>query len=335
MPAPAPSRRRFLVGAAGWACSRIGSGWASASSSRAVVGSAATAGSIAIPTPIDLASPIPAGADLGIEGVAPFVTANDDFYRVDTALDIPVIDAADWRLRIHGMVDREIEFTLADLLDLPTIERDITLTCVSNQVGGPTSGTLAGSASRSSTVLDEAGIQAGADQIVSRSVDGMTIGTPTAVALDGRDAMLAVAMNGEAAATGPRLPRPDARARPVRLRVGNEVARRNRITTFDAYDPYWVQRGWAEEAPIKTMARIDAAKPLARLASGSRRSSAVWPGRSTAASTASRSGWMTGPGPGTPGGGRFRSIRAASGASNGRPPAATTPSRSERRIWTE
>ena len=262
-----PSRRRFLVGAAGVGLLAFGSGGIGLLLS-ARRSAAASAGSIAIPTPMELASPIPAGADLGIDGVASFITPNDGFYRVDTALEIPAIVAADWRLRIHGMVDREIELTLADLLELPTIERDITLTCVSNQVGGTYVGNARWIGVPLKTVLDEAGIRAGADQIVSRSIDGMTIGTPTAVALDGRDAMLAVAMNGVAL--------PPVHGFPVRMLVpglyGYVSATKwlvdIEMTTFDAYDPYWVQRGWAKEAPIKTMSRIDAPKPLARLAAG-------------------------------------------------------------------
>ncbi len=187
---------------------------------------------------------------------------------MDTALDVPAVDASTWSLRIHGMVDREVTLTLAELLELPTIERDITLSCVSNQVGGPYVGNARWIGIPLSTVLELAGVQAGADQIVSRSIDGMTIGTPTAVALDGRDAMLAVGMNGE--------PLPAVNGYPVRMLVpglyGYVSATKwlveLELTTFSAYDPYWVQRGWANEAPVKTMSRIDAPRPLATVPAG-------------------------------------------------------------------
>jgi hypothetical protein len=142
------------------------------------------------------------------------------------------------------------------------------LTCVSNQVGGNLAGNARWTGVPLATVLEEAGVRPGADQIVSRSVDGMTIGTPTAVALDGRDAMLAVSMNGS--------PLPPVHGAPVRMLVpglfGYVSATKwlveLELTTFDAFDPYWVERGWAEQAPIHTMTRIDTPRPLARLTPG-------------------------------------------------------------------
>ncbi|MEO8571551.1 MAG: molybdopterin-dependent oxidoreductase [Chloroflexota bacterium] len=222
----------------------------------------------AIPAPLEPLAPVPAGADLGIEGVSSFITPNDQFYRVDTALQIPSIAPEDWRLRIHGLVDREVTLTLAQLLEYPTIERDITLTCVSNQVGGEYAGNARWVGVSLATLLEAAGVQPGADQIVSRSIDGMSIGTPTAVALDGRDSMLAIGMNGE--------PLPAVHGYPVRMIVpglfGYVSATKwlidLELTTFAAYDPYWVERGWAKEGPIKTMSRIDAPKPLARVPAG-------------------------------------------------------------------
>jgi len=266
--APSRSRRRFLVAAAGAGALAVASGGVGVflSGRRAAV--AAAGGGVAIPAPIDLALPVPAGTELGLDGLTPFYTPNERFYRVDTALEIPVIGPADWRLRIHGMVDREVNLTLTELLELPLIERDITLTCVSNQVGGGYAGNARWTGVSLATVLGEAGVRPEADQIVSRSIDGMTIGTPTSVALDGRDAMLAVTMNGQ--------PLPAVNGAPVRMIVpglyGYVSATKwlvdIELTTFDAYDPYWVERGWADKAPIKTMTRIDTPRPLARLASG-------------------------------------------------------------------
>jgi DMSO/TMAO reductase YedYZ molybdopterin-dependent catalytic subunit len=262
------SRRRFLAaGAATGGLILASGGLAMVVSSRrsaAVVGAARPA----IPAPLEPLRAVKAGADLGIDGVAPFITPNETFYRVDTALAIPAIAPDEWRLRIHGLVDREITLTLADLLAYPTIERDITLTCVSNEVGGEYAGNARWIGIPLATVLEEAGVQAGADQVVSRSVDGMSIGTPTAVALDGRDAMLAIAMNGK--------PLPPVHGYPVRMIVPGLFGYVSackwlvelELTTFDAYDPYWVERGWVKEAPIKTMSRIDTPKPLAQVAAG-------------------------------------------------------------------
>jgi DMSO/TMAO reductase YedYZ molybdopterin-dependent catalytic subunit len=260
------SRRRFLISAAGAGALALVSGGLGVVLAGRRAAAAATG--VAIPAPLEPAAALPAGTELGVEGVTPFYTPNDRFYRVDTALEVPIVDPATWRLRIHGMVDREVTLTLDELLQLPLVERDITLTCVSNQVGGNLAGNARWSGVPLATVLDEAGVRAGADQIVSRSVDGMTIGTPTAVALDGRDAMLAVSMNGS--------PLPPAHGAPVRMIVpglfGYVSATKwlveLELTTFDAFDPYWVERGWAAKAPILTMTRIDTPRPLARLASG-------------------------------------------------------------------
>ena len=154
---------------------------------------------------------MPAGVDLGVPGAAPFVTPNADFYRIDTALLVPQVSPDHWRLKLHGMVDREIELTFADLLARPMIERDVTLSCVSNEVGGSLVGNAVWRGPRLADLLDEAGVQPGATQLFSTSADGWTCGSPVAAIIDGRDALLAVAMNGE--------PLPVAHGFPVRLVV--------------------------------------------------------------------------------------------------------------------
>jgi DMSO/TMAO reductase YedYZ molybdopterin-dependent catalytic subunit len=259
-------RRRFLLTATAGVVGALAAGGAGnffarrfrADASRAAVG---------IPTPASRAAAID-GAELHVPGLGPFITPNDRFYRVDTALFAPAVTAEDWSLRVHGMVRQEITIDYERLLSRPLIERDITLTCVSNLVGGPYVGNARWIGASLRELLDEAGPLPGADQIVSRSVDGFTIGTPTAVAMDGRDAMLAVAMNGE--------PLPIAHGFPVRVIVpglyGYVSATKwivdIELTTFDAYDPYWVQRGWAERGPIKTMSRIDTPSPSRQLRAG-------------------------------------------------------------------
>ncbi|MER7956968.1 molybdopterin-dependent oxidoreductase [Streptomyces sp. NPDC096030] len=229
---------------------------------------------LVLPAPASPAPPVPRAAQLRVPGITPFTTANKDFYRVDTALVVPKVDAGTWRLRIHGKgVSRPRTFNLDDLLARPLIERDITLTCVSNEVGGPYAGNARWLGVRLSDLLAECGVKppsagGGADQLVARSVDGMTLGSPVEDVMDGRDAILAVGMNGD--------PLPFDHGFPVRMVVPGLFGYVSackwiediELTTFDAYDPYWVKRKWARRAPIKTQSRIDTPKPFARPAAG-------------------------------------------------------------------
>ncbi len=248
-------RRRFLIAAGGGAVAAVVAGGAGVLLGRSARASASRA-DVTIPDPV---SPAPPRAAVGpdVPGLEPFHTPNDRFYRVDTALFVPSVEAEGWELRVRGMVERELRVDYRRLLARPLIERDITLACVSNPVGGPYVGNARWVGAPLRDLLEEAGVLPGADQLVSRSVDGFTIGTPTAAVMDGRDAMLAVAMNGE--------PLPLEHGFPVRMVVpglyGYVSAMKwlveLELTTFAAYDAYWVQRGWAEQAPIKTMSRID------------------------------------------------------------------------------
>ncbi|GII56339.1 molybdopterin-binding protein [Planotetraspora thailandica] len=213
-----------------------------------------------LPRPTIPARPIPAGADLRIKGLSPFVTPNSDFYRVDTALVIPGVDPASWTLKIHGLVDKPIELTFADLLKRPLMEADVTLTCVSNDVGGPYVGNARWLGARLADLLREAGIKPGADMLLSTSKDGFTAGTPVDVVMDGRDALLAIAMNGEVL--------PTAHGFPVRQVVpglyGYVSATKwitdLKVTRFDQDEAYWTPRGWSPKGPIKTESRIDVPK---------------------------------------------------------------------------
>jgi DMSO/TMAO reductase YedYZ molybdopterin-dependent catalytic subunit len=215
-----------------------------------------------------VAPPTPAGADLGIEGVEPFITPNDRFYRIDTALLVPSIAADGWSLTIDGMVDRPLTLRYDELASRPLIERDVTIACVSNEVGGGYIGNARWIGVPLADLLDEVGVQPGSDQLVSRSTDGWTAGTPVAAVTDGRDAMLAIAMNGE--------PLPLEHGFPVRMIVpglygyvsATKWLASLELTTFDAFDPYWIQRGWAEQAPIKTQSRIDTPRAGARVRPG-------------------------------------------------------------------
>ncbi|MED7926882.1 molybdopterin-dependent oxidoreductase [Nonomuraea sp. LP-02] len=212
---------------------------------------------VALPAPATPAKPIPAGADLRIGGLSSFITPNRDFYRVDTALVLPQVDPGTWTLRIHGMVDRPVEITYADLLRMPLTEADVTLTCVSNEVGGRLAGNARWLGVRMPEILRRAGLHADADMLLSTSADGFTCGTPVDVVMDGREALFAVAMNGE--------PLPVEHGFPVRQVVpglyGYVSATKwvvdVKVTRFDRDEAYWTPRGWAAKAPIKTQSRID------------------------------------------------------------------------------
>jgi len=225
-------------------------------------------GAVQLPPVADPLPPLADGTDLGVPGMAPFITPNKDFYRVDTALIAPQVPTEGYMLKISGMVDKELELSYDDLLDRPLIERDITLTCVSNQVGGSYVGTARWLGIRLDQLLEEAGIQAGADQIVGRSVDGYTCGFPVDVVRDGRDALVAVGMNGE--------PLPIDHGFPVRLVVpglygylsATKWLTEIELTTFAAFDHYWARRGYAQKAPVKLESRIDTPRGLAKVAAG-------------------------------------------------------------------
>jgi DMSO/TMAO reductase YedYZ molybdopterin-dependent catalytic subunit len=212
---------------------------------------------LVLPTPSSAAPTLSPLVHVGVEGVAPFVTPTSRFFRIDTALRVPQVARDEWRLRIHGDVERELVLDYDDLLRRRHVERYITLSCVSNPVGGDLIGTARWQGVLLADVLREAGPREGADQVVSRSVDGWTCGTPTSIVMDGRDALLAVAMNGE--------PLPARHGYPVRMVVpglfgyvsATKWVTEIELTAWDAFDAYWVPRGWAKEGPVKTMARIE------------------------------------------------------------------------------
>jgi len=223
---------------------------------------------IVLPTAASPLAAPPAGVELGVDGVTPFFTPNDDFYRIDTAMLVPNVDATTWTMGVTGMVGRSITLTYEELLARPMIEVDVTLACVSNEIGGSLVGNARWLGCRLDDLLDEAGIDPGADQIVGRSVDGFTAGFPTAV-LDGRDAIVAVAMNGE--------PLPADHGYPARLVVpglygyvsATKWLKEIELTTFEAFQGYWIPRGWSAEGPIKTQCRIDVPTSDTPLAAGS------------------------------------------------------------------
>jgi DMSO/TMAO reductase YedYZ molybdopterin-dependent catalytic subunit len=261
------SRRRFLtlagVVVAGTA--------ATATAGRVLIGSfdvAAARRELALPEPgrtQDL--PLPDDATFDVEGLTPYVTSNEDFYRIDINLELPRIDPERHELRVTGMVDRELVIPFPELLQRDLLEIPLTMTCVSNEVGGDLVGNAVWRGIPLRELLDEAGIRDGADQIVGRSVDGYTCGFPVEAAYD-RDAMVVVGMNGE--------PLPVEHGFPLRLvtpgiygYIGStKWLTEIEVTTFDAFDQYWVPRGYAERAPVRTQTRIDTPRGLATVDPG-------------------------------------------------------------------
>lgn len=214
------------------------------------------------------AAPLPAGVQAPVEGVTPFVTPNTDFYRIDTALHVPVIDPSTWELRVHGMVEEEFTLGFDELLAEDLIESYVTLTCVSNVVGGNLAGNAKWLGYPLREVLARAKPTAGADMVLSTSSDGFSASTPLPILQDSRDAILAVGMNGE--------PLPLEHGFPVRMVVpglyGYVSATKwvvdLEVTTFAEKAGYWTSRGWSSHGPIKTASRVEVPRALARVPAG-------------------------------------------------------------------
>ncbi|NYH52659.1 DMSO/TMAO reductase YedYZ molybdopterin-dependent catalytic subunit [Nocardiopsis arvandica] len=268
-------RRRFALLAGAAAAASAGTGIGARLLTTSAPAAGLTPGNAVLPRPGDRAAPLPDGADLELDGLAPFFTPNADFYRIDTALSVPRVDASTWSLRVHGLgVGRERVITYAELLDRPDLrERDITLACVSNPVGGSYIGNARWIGVPLASLLAESGVRSPADggpadQLISRSQDGMAIGTPVADVMDGREAMLAVGMNGR--------PLPYEHGFPVRMVVPGlygyvsacKWITEIELTTFDAFDAYWVPRGWSARGPVKTQSRVDTPRDGADLGRG-------------------------------------------------------------------
>jgi DMSO/TMAO reductase YedYZ molybdopterin-dependent catalytic subunit len=211
---------------------------------------------------------VPAGTALQVPGLTPYLTPNAEFYRVDTALSVPRVPVDGYRLRIKGMVDEPMDLSFKELLDMPLVERRITLTCVSQPVGGPYVGNATWIGVRTKDLLERAGVQSGADAVKSTSTDGMTIGTPLEALTDDREALIAIAMNGE--------PLPLEHGFPVRMVVpglygyvsATKWLTELDVTRFADFDAYWTSRGYAAEAPIKTGSRIDVPRSFERMKPG-------------------------------------------------------------------
>lgn len=256
-------RRHVLAAAAGLGAVAATGGALGQAFSRAT-----TPSDVTLPAPAEPLGPFPQGLEATVRGVSPLRTPTGQFYRVDTALVIPRVSTSDWTLTVDGDVEDPYSLTFDELLALPLVEADITLTCVSNEVGGPYVGGARWTGVRTRDLLARAGVRPSAEQVLSRSTDGMTISTPVQALTDDRDALVAVAMNGE--------PLPARHGFPARLvtpglygYVGaTKWLTRLTATTFAAEQAYWTKRDWAEQAPILTQSRIDTPKGLSRLSPG-------------------------------------------------------------------
>jgi DMSO/TMAO reductase YedYZ molybdopterin-dependent catalytic subunit len=265
---PATTRRAFFT-AAGLAAAGAGiaaAGGRLLSTARSNVAQARA--SLRLPAPVQAAPDVPAGVQSATPGVTPWLTPNDEFYRIDTALSVPEINADEWELRVHGLVEEEIRLTFQDLLDADLIEAHVTLTCVSNPVGGNLAGNAKWLGLPIREVLRRARPQDGADMVLSTSIDGFSASTPLEVLQDDRDAMLAIGMNGE--------PLPLEHGYPVRMVVpglyGFVSATKwvvdLEVTRFADSKAYWTQRDWSERGPIKTMARVEVPRSFAVVPAG-------------------------------------------------------------------
>ena len=249
-------RRRFLLasGAAAVGATAAGGTGQAMENRRVARIREATRAPLPQNTAIDQEPVIPPDAEVFDE--TPFITPNEDFYRIDTALSFPSVDIDTWSFTIEGKVDNPLRITYAELLAMPQVERVVTLCCVSNEVGGNLIGNAVWRGVMLRDLLDEAGVQPDAEQVFSTSIDGWTCGFPVAAAFDGRDAMIAIGMNGETL--------PLEHGYPARLVVpglygyvsATKWLQRIELTTWDK-EGYWVPRGWAAEAPVKTQSRID------------------------------------------------------------------------------
>lgn len=265
-----PTRRTFLVGAG----ALLGLAALSASVGRALLEGAKRAASgrseVVLPSPAESLPTPAAAAEMGVADLSPIITPNADFYRIDTAFSIPRVNLEDWTLTIKGRVDRPHTITYYDLLDMRTVERDVTLSCVSNRVGGDLVGNARWQGVPLSEILNRAGVRDDAEQLVARSVDNFTVGFPVEAAFDGREALVAVGMNGR--------PLPFEHGFPARLVVAGlygyvsatKWLSEIELTGWDEFDAYWIPRGWSKEAPIKTQSRIDTPSTGERIPPGTR-----------------------------------------------------------------
>ncbi|WP_066039781.1 molybdopterin-dependent oxidoreductase [Herbiconiux solani] len=262
-------RRRFLTAAGITALVAAFGGVIARAMNAAANAVSAARDAVVLPAAATPAPAVPASADLGLEGLTPYITPNEDFYRIDTALQVPALATDNWKLRVTGLVDQPVEIGWDELLALPLEEHVVTLACVSNEVGGDLIGNAVWLGYPIREILKKAAPQAGADMVLSVSTDGFTAGTPLEALQDeGRVALLAVGMNGQ--------PLPVEHGFPVRMVVAGlygyvsatKWVTELRVTRFADAEGYWTPRGWSALGPIKTESRIDVPRAGATVAAG-------------------------------------------------------------------
>jgi DMSO/TMAO reductase YedYZ molybdopterin-dependent catalytic subunit len=261
-----PDRRTFFTVAGGLGLAAA-MGTIASRGLRGPSRASATRAEVKLPTPARTV-PLPAEQPFAVDGLTAYVTANDRFYRIDTAVFVPQVDVATWRLQLTGRVDRPLTFTYDDILAMDMVEEAVTLACVSNDVGGSLVGNAVWRGVPLAGLLDRAGVHPDASQIIARSVDDFTVGLPTAAATDGRTALVAVAMNGE--------PLPLEHGYPARLVVAGlygyvsatKWLTRLELTRLEDAESFWVERGWSRDGPIKLQSRIDVPRAGAAVPAG-------------------------------------------------------------------
>ena len=255
------TRRSFLrwtgIAAVGTAAVAVGAKILTSGGS----GGSASVSDVALPTPVGTlpsqARSLANTPGLDVPGLTPLITPNDEFFRIDTAFNVPAVDPTTWRLDFKGKVKEPFSISYDELMALPQVEAPVTLACVSNRVGGTLIGTAVWQGVELRTLLDRAGVESSAQQIVGRSVDGFTAGFPTEAAFDGRTALVAVGMNGA--------PLPRQHGFPARLVVeglygyvsSTKWLQSIELAGWEDFDAYWIQRGWSKTGPIKPSSRID------------------------------------------------------------------------------
>jgi DMSO/TMAO reductase YedYZ molybdopterin-dependent catalytic subunit len=260
--------RRLSLVSLGFLALGVLSGATGAVLSRRLSSVAGDRNAFTLPTVAVGAAPVPPNVQPKNVALPSFITSNADFYRIDTALSVPQLSRSDWRLKIHGMVDREITYRFDDLQGFEAVQKVVTLTCVSNPVGGDLISNATWTGYRVRDLLARAGIHHDADMVLSTSIDGFTVGTPVDVLTDGRDALLAIGMNGE--------PLPTQHGYPARLVVpglyGYVSATKwvvdLELTRFDRAAAYWTRLGWSARGPIKSESRIDVPRSGQDIAGG-------------------------------------------------------------------
>jgi len=191
-----------------------------------------------------------------VPGTRPELTSNEDFYRIDINTLPQAIDGESWRLKVTGLVDREREFTLAELRAFPAVSQILTMQCISNRIAGDLTGATRWTGARLKDVLAEVGMREGARALYIEAVDGFYETVSFDDLLDDRT-LLVYEMNG--------VPLPVEHGYPLRVYIPNRYGMKQPkwITSMEVVDEhvdgYWVVRGWDPEAYVQTVSVIDSA----------------------------------------------------------------------------